>query len=100
MAHLGALRPLLQDRLRTRTAGHWARVPPAAGVPAGPVNALDEAFAHAGQLGVEAVVDVGGTRQVAHPIRLGATPASCRLVPPELGEHTDDGFRTEERPGA
>ncbi|MFE0799981.1 CaiB/BaiF CoA transferase family protein [Streptomyces sp. NPDC058812] len=96
VAHRSELRPLLQDRLRTRTADHWADVLPAAGVPAGPVNALDEAFAYAERLGVEAVVDVGGTRQVAHPIRLGATPASYRLAPPELGEHTDEVFRADE----
>ncbi|MFJ8145703.1 CaiB/BaiF CoA transferase family protein [Streptomyces sp. NPDC096048] len=100
VAHRSELRPLLQDRLRTRTADHWADVLPAAGVPAGPVNALDEAFAYAERLGVEAVVDVGGTRQVAHPIRLGATPASYRLAPPELGEHTDDVFRADEGPDA
>ncbi|MFD4263852.1 CaiB/BaiF CoA transferase family protein [Streptomyces sp. NPDC058534] len=100
VAHRSELRPLLQDRLRTRTADHWADVLPAAGVPAGPVNALDQAFAYAERLGVEAVVDVGGTRQVAHPIRLGSTPASYRLAPPELGEHTEDVFRTREGPGA
>ncbi|MFB6553160.1 CaiB/BaiF CoA transferase family protein [Streptomyces sp. NPDC056405] len=100
VAHRSELRPLLQDRLRTRTADHWADVLPAAGVPAGPVNALDEAFAYAERLGVEAVVDVGGTRQVAHPIRLGTTPASYRLAPPELGEHTDDVFRADEGPDA
>ncbi|MGW7283802.1 hypothetical protein ACWGIV_37260 [Streptomyces sp. NPDC054844] len=69
-------------------------------MPAGPVNALDEAFAYAGRLGAEAVVDVGGARQVAHPIRLGATPPSYRFAPPELGEHTDDGFRADEGPDA
>ncbi|GAA5205922.1 CoA transferase [Streptomyces thinghirensis] len=100
VAHRSELRPLLQDRLRTRTADQWADVLPAAGVPTGPVNALDEAFAYAERLGVEAVVDVGGTRQVAHPIRLGATPASYRFAPPELGEHTDDVFRADGWPDA
>ncbi|MFC8869042.1 CaiB/BaiF CoA transferase family protein [Streptomyces sp. NPDC057148] len=93
VAHRRELRSLLQDRLCARGADHWAGVLPAAGVPAGPVNALDEAFAYAGRLGVEAVVDVGGTRQVAHPIRLAATPARYRLAAPELGEHTAEVFR-------
>jgi crotonobetainyl-CoA:carnitine CoA-transferase CaiB-like acyl-CoA transferase len=96
VAHRSALRPLLEDLLRTRTADHWAGVLPAAGVPAGPVNALDEAFDYAERLGVEAVVDVGGTRQVAHPIRLGATPAQYLLAPPELGEHTEEVFGADE----
>ncbi|GJF25553.1 MULTISPECIES: CoA transferase [Streptomyces] len=96
VAHRSELRPLLEDLLRTRTADHWAGVLPAAGVPAGPVNALDEAFDYAERLGVEAVVDVGGTRQVAHPIRLGATPAQYLLAPPELGEHTEEVFPADE----
>ncbi|MFE1014628.1 CaiB/BaiF CoA transferase family protein [Streptomyces sp. NPDC058794] len=96
VAHRGELRALLQDRLRTRGADHWAGVLPAAGVPAGPVNALDEAFAYAERLGVEAVVDAGGTRQVAHPIRLATTPARYRLAPPELGEHTAEIFPDDE----
>ncbi|MFJ8543355.1 CaiB/BaiF CoA transferase family protein [Streptomyces sp. NPDC093586] len=96
VAHRSELRPLLQELLRTRAADHWAVVLPAAGVPAGPVNALDEAFAYAERLGVEAVVDVGGTRQVAHPIRLGATPAQYRLAPPDLGEHTEEVFRADD----
>ncbi|MFD5002803.1 CaiB/BaiF CoA transferase family protein [Streptomyces mutabilis] len=99
VAHRGELRALLQDRLRTRGADHWAGALPAAGVPAGPVNALDEAFSYAERLGVEAVVDVAGTRQVAHPIRLAATPARYRLAPPELGEHTDDVFPAAEGTG-
>ncbi|MFV0137627.1 CaiB/BaiF CoA transferase family protein [Streptomyces sp. HMX87] len=93
VAHRAELRTALQERLRTRDADHWAEALPAAGVPAGPVNALDEAFAYAERLGLQAVVDVGGTRQVAHPVRLGATPARYRLAPPELGEHTADVFR-------
>ncbi|MFE0947709.1 CaiB/BaiF CoA transferase family protein [Streptomyces mutabilis] len=99
VAHRGELRSLLQDRLRTRGADHWAGALPAAGVPAGPVNALDEAFSYAERLGVEVVVDVAGTRQVAHPIRLVATPARYRLAPPELGEHTDDVFPAAEGTG-
>ncbi|CQR65897.1 CaiB/BaiF CoA transferase family protein [Streptomyces leeuwenhoekii] len=100
VAHRAALRGVLQERLRTRTADHWADVLPVAGVPAGPVNALDEAFAYAERLGVEAVVEAGGTRQVAHPVRLSATPARYRLAPPALGEHTDAVFSARRGHGA
>ncbi len=93
VAHRDELRAALRDGLSTHGADHWAEVLPAAGVPAGPVNTLDEAFAYAERLGLEAVVDAGGTPQVAHPIRFGATPATYRLGPPELGEHTDAVFQ-------
>ncbi|MFH9729280.1 hypothetical protein [Streptomyces sp. NPDC017260] len=42
----------------------------------------------------------GGARQVAHPERLGNTPARYRLAPPELVERTRDGFRAQEGPDA
>ncbi|MEU0742819.1 CoA transferase [Streptomyces sp. NPDC006134] len=100
VAHRADLRAVLQERLRTRTADHWAEVLPAAGVPAGPVNALDEAFAYAERLGLQAVVDAGGTPQVAHPVRFGATPARYRLAPPGLGEHTDAVFPARREPDA
>ncbi|MDX2937255.1 CaiB/BaiF CoA transferase family protein [Streptomyces ipomoeae] len=92
VAHRAELRTELEEPLRTRTADHWAQVLPAAGVPAGPVNSLDEAFAHAERLGLQAVVDIAGVRQVAHPIHLSGSPAQYRLPPPRLGEHTDDLF--------
>jgi crotonobetainyl-CoA:carnitine CoA-transferase CaiB-like acyl-CoA transferase len=65
-----------------------------AGVPCGPVNDLAEAFALAAKVGLDPVVEVAGgarlttSRQVAHPLRWSATPATYRLPPPALGEHT------------
>lgn len=92
VAHRAELRALLEKELGRQTADHWAVVLPAAGVPAGPVNGIDEAFAYARRLGLAAEVDAGGVRQVAHPVRLSATPAEYRLPPPELGEHTAEIF--------
>ncbi|MET7475622.1 CoA transferase [Streptomyces sp. NPDC005648] len=95
VAHRAALRDLLGGLLGGAGADHWAAVLLAAGVPAGPVNTLDEAFAHAGGLGLPGIVDVPGetahgrpSRQVAHPIALSRTPARYRLPPPSLGRHT------------
>jgi crotonobetainyl-CoA:carnitine CoA-transferase CaiB-like acyl-CoA transferase len=59
-----------------------------AGVPCGLVNDVGEAFALAERLGLGPVADAGGVPQVADPIALSATPASYRLAPPALGEHT------------
>jgi crotonobetainyl-CoA:carnitine CoA-transferase CaiB-like acyl-CoA transferase len=59
-----------------------------AGVPCGLVNDVGEAFALAERLGLDPVADAAGTPQVANPVRLSASPASYRLAPPALGEHT------------
>ncbi|MFD3590640.1 CaiB/BaiF CoA transferase family protein [Streptomyces sp. NPDC058683] len=100
VAHRADLRDILTPRLCGAGADHWSAVLLAAGVPAGPVNALDEAFAFARKLGLPGVVDIPAapddgaagrpSRQVAHPIALSATPARYRLPPPHLGQHTTE----------
>ncbi|MFJ8050463.1 CaiB/BaiF CoA transferase family protein [Streptomyces luteogriseus] len=98
VAHRAELRRALAERLCTADADHWTGVLSAAGVPAGPVNSLDEAFAFAERLGLPGIVTVPGTdgggesRQVACPITLSASPAHHLLPPPALGEHTAEVF--------
>jgi crotonobetainyl-CoA:carnitine CoA-transferase CaiB-like acyl-CoA transferase len=98
VAHRVELRDTLTERLGAAGADHWSTVLLAAGVPAGPVNTLDEAFAFAHKLGLAGIVDIPAAsadgaearpfRQVAHPIGLSGTPARYRLPPPSLGQHT------------
>jgi crotonobetainyl-CoA:carnitine CoA-transferase CaiB-like acyl-CoA transferase len=79
------LEPILTDG----PAREWASRLLAAGVPAGPVNTIDEAFAAAESLGLEPIDETGGVRSVRSPLRLSATPAGVRLPPPSLGEHDE-----------
>jgi crotonobetainyl-CoA:carnitine CoA-transferase CaiB-like acyl-CoA transferase len=98
VAHRVELRDTLTERLGAAGADHWSTVLLAAGVPAGPVNTLDDAFAFAHKLGLPGIVDIPTApadgaeartfRQVAHPIGLSGTPARYRLPPPSLGQHT------------
>ncbi|MFE3453551.1 CaiB/BaiF CoA transferase family protein [Nonomuraea sp. NPDC059194] len=74
--------PELSSALAARTADAWFEALTAAGVPCGPINDVAGAFELAASLGFEPVVD----GQVANPVRLGATPASYRLLPPALGQ--------------
>jgi crotonobetainyl-CoA:carnitine CoA-transferase CaiB-like acyl-CoA transferase len=82
------LAALLEEALAARGAADWVTALADAGVPCGLVNDVGEAFALAERLGLEPVVDAGGVPQVANPIRLSASPATYRLAPPALGEHT------------
>ena len=59
----------------------------AAGVPAGPINDIGEAFAFAAALGLDPVWEVDGVRGVRSPLKLSETPAAARRRPPALGEH-------------
>ncbi|MCX4827115.1 CoA transferase [Streptomyces sp. NBC_01142] len=85
------LRPILVERLRTRSALEWFDLLIEAGVPCGPINTVDGGFAMAERFGLDPVVEVGEADRAVpttrHPIRFSETPASYRLPPPELNEH-------------
>jgi crotonobetainyl-CoA:carnitine CoA-transferase CaiB-like acyl-CoA transferase len=88
------LRPLLVERLKTRTAEEWFGKLNKAGVPNGPINTIKQGVEYAQKLGLQPVVQVGtGTKTVPgvrNPITFSATPARYDLAPPELGEHTHE----------
>jgi crotonobetainyl-CoA:carnitine CoA-transferase CaiB-like acyl-CoA transferase len=83
-----ALAELLERALAARGASDWVAALSEARVPCGLVNDVGEAFALAERLGLGPVAAAGRVPQVADPIRLSSTPASYRLAPPALGEHT------------
>ena len=68
----------------------WATALADAGVPAGPVQTIEEAFGLAATLGLHVVDETDGVRTVAFPAQLSDTPASVRLRPPDLDEHGDE----------
>jgi crotonobetainyl-CoA:carnitine CoA-transferase CaiB-like acyl-CoA transferase len=91
--HRDELAALLERALAARGAADWVAALAEAGVPCGLVNDVGEAFALAERLGLGAVVAAGGVPQVANPIWLASSPASYRLAPPALGEHTAEVLR-------
>ncbi|MFF0224151.1 CaiB/BaiF CoA transferase family protein [Streptomyces sp. NPDC004629] len=96
VTHRGELLDLLAGPLRTRTADSWFETLTAVGVPCGPINDLEAAFAFADSLGLDARVTIDDPRRdapvahVAGPIRLTRTPAVYHRAPPRLGEHTHE----------
>ncbi|MGY1744308.1 CaiB/BaiF CoA transferase family protein [Blastococcus sp. SYSU D00695] len=93
-AHRHELRPLLVERLRTRTKLEWFRDIIGAGVPCGPINTVDQGVAFAAEVGLDPVVTVGegdaAVPSIRHPIRFSETPAGYRLPPPRVDEHGDE----------
>jgi crotonobetainyl-CoA:carnitine CoA-transferase CaiB-like acyl-CoA transferase len=81
---LGAI---LEAAFAAAPAVEWVQRLSEAGVPAGPINDIAEAFAFAEALGLEPVWEADGVRAVRSPMRLSDTPASARRRPPALGEH-------------
>ncbi|MFD4676056.1 CaiB/BaiF CoA transferase family protein [Lentzea sp. NPDC058450] len=95
------LRPVLEERLRTRGAVEWFDLLVAAGVPCGPINTIDGGFAMAERFGLDPVVVVGDVPTTRHPIRFSETPAAYELPPPRLDEHGDElrAWLEEDRDG-
>jgi crotonobetainyl-CoA:carnitine CoA-transferase CaiB-like acyl-CoA transferase len=81
------LRPLLVERLATKTRAEWFAELTAAGVACGPINSVDEGIDYAASLGLDPVVEVGGVPSVRNPITFSVTPPRYELPPPALDEH-------------
>jgi crotonobetainyl-CoA:carnitine CoA-transferase CaiB-like acyl-CoA transferase len=95
VAHRDALAATLESRLATEPAAAWIETLTEVGIPCGLVADVAQAFAFAREVGLDSVAEVvrdDGTAvaTVANPIGLSETPATYRLAPPHLGEHTDD----------
>jgi crotonobetainyl-CoA:carnitine CoA-transferase CaiB-like acyl-CoA transferase len=88
-----ALRPLLVERLRTRTANEWFHRLSAAGIPCGPINSVEGGIALARELGLDPVVEVGTEENavpgIRHPISFSLTPPRHELPPPILGQDNE-----------
>jgi len=82
----------IEALLAAGTAAGWTARLSAAGVPAGRVRSIADAFALATELGLDPVVDVGpdAPAQVRNPVTFSATPVSTYHAPPLLGQHSDD----------
>ena len=87
LEHRDALTTDLEAAFAGADAAEWVARLGAAGVPAGPINDIGEAFAFAEDLGLEPWVEVDGVRTVRPAVTLGTTPAAVRRRPPRLGEH-------------
>jgi crotonobetainyl-CoA:carnitine CoA-transferase CaiB-like acyl-CoA transferase len=87
VANVDALADRLESVFRTRPADHWVSALRAAGVPVGPINLVDEAFALAAELGLEPTEDHAGLPLIRPPLHLDGERPPIRLPPPRLDEH-------------
>jgi crotonobetainyl-CoA:carnitine CoA-transferase CaiB-like acyl-CoA transferase len=86
---------------RQKTLAEWRQELGDVEICFGPVNTLEETFADPQVRHRQMIVDVGGLKAPAPPIKLSETPASVRSAPPRFGEHTESvlatlGFGQEE----
>ncbi len=97
-SHRAELNRILDEALATRPTAHWIEALNAAGVPCGPIHAMDQVFADPQvlHLGVAAPVEHptrGTMKVIGQAARLSRTPATMATATPERGEHTDEILR-------
>jgi crotonobetainyl-CoA:carnitine CoA-transferase CaiB-like acyl-CoA transferase len=93
MQNLPALVETMNAVLVTRTRAEWLQLLDAAGVPAGPVNNMEEALSNPQVLARGMVAEVehpvnGRYKALGCPIHFSKTPAAVEHPAPLLGEHT------------
>jgi len=87
------LAALVGRRIATRTTAEWIALFDEAGVPAGPINSIDEVMVDPQVIARDMVLKVehptaGSVRMLACPIKMSNSATTLRLPPPLLGEHT------------
>jgi crotonobetainyl-CoA:carnitine CoA-transferase CaiB-like acyl-CoA transferase len=89
-----ALSPEIDDYLATATSAEWVERLNKAGVPSGPIYAIDQVFAdpqvqHLGIVQSVTMKDKSKMRLLGQPVGLSRTPSRLAARPPDLGEHTN-----------
>jgi formyl-CoA transferase len=89
-----ALNAEIESYIARRTSAEWIERLNEAGVPCGPIYAVDQMFAdpqvkHLGIAQSVAKKDKSKMYLVGQPVTLSRTPSRLAARPPELGEHTD-----------
>jgi formyl-CoA transferase len=92
-----ALNAEIDSYTATKSSAAWIEIFNKAGVPCGPIYAIDQVFAdpQVAYLGMAQNVgktDGGTLTVVGQPITLSRTPSSIAAPPPKLGQHTDEVF--------
>ncbi|MGI9512903.1 MAG: CaiB/BaiF CoA transferase family protein [Anderseniella sp.] len=106
MENRAELADALAPYFKPETTQHWLDALEAAGVPAGPVLAIDEMHADPQTIARDMVPEVnhpvaGTVKTIGAPVKFHGTPAGVKRPAPLLGEHTEEvlaeaGFSAQE----
>ena len=95
VAHRQLVTDALTPLMKTHSTGWWVERLEGLKIGCGPINTLSQVFADPQVQARGTVVQMphaatpDGVKVIANPVRLSETPASYRLPPPLLGEHTE-----------
>jgi crotonobetainyl-CoA:carnitine CoA-transferase CaiB-like acyl-CoA transferase len=90
----GVLREKLNQTLSSKTKSEWFDIFVGVGVPAGPINTVDDGIAFARSVGLNPTINQdyngGEIATVRNPISFSKTPNTYRYSPPKLGEDSKE----------
>jgi crotonobetainyl-CoA:carnitine CoA-transferase CaiB-like acyl-CoA transferase len=94
VAHREELIATLQGTFRARDTADWLELLSDAGLPCGPVNTIDKVFTDPQVLHRNMLLEVehptaGKVRMAGMPVKFSCSPATLRLPPPLLGQHSE-----------
>ena len=100
VANRDVLVPLIAEKFREQPSASWLSRLGASGVPAGPINSIEDVFTeeYAAERQLVRRLSRSGADDiptVSNPVRFSATPVSYRIAPPALGAHTHAILTTE-----
>ena len=95
VTHREALLQILGEIFTSRNLKTWSKILQAAEVPCAPVQTIDQVFHDPQVLHRDMVAEMehpsaGKIKLAGIPVKFSETPASLRLAPPRLGEHTKE----------
>jgi crotonobetainyl-CoA:carnitine CoA-transferase CaiB-like acyl-CoA transferase len=95
VAHRDELLKMLGEIFSSRDSKTWSQILQEAAVPCAPVQTVDQVFndpqvSHRDMLAEMEHPSAGKIKMAGIPVKFSATPATLRLPPPRLGEHTQN----------
>ena len=87
------LHDVLEEYFIKMDTAYWIETLNKAGVPAGPIYSIDQAFGDPQAKTLGMVQKVGDISYLGQPVTLSRTPSHAYAHPPKQGEHTSDILR-------
>ncbi len=90
VAHREDIVGLISAVIAQKGAADWLDQLEEAGIPAGPINRISQAFSDVQAKHRQMVRTIAGTPLIGSPVRIDGERSDCDLPPPALGQHTDE----------